>query len=126
MKKLILICSLIPLFVNAQTLGESIYIEPIIVTPSVRPKIESGSTILEKIALCESSNNPLAKNPLSSAKGRFQFLDSTWEYYGKKLWGDDWINKNVLDWNDNTELANYAFELNGTVDWLESAYCWNV
>ncbi len=35
-----------------------------------------------RLAEIESNNNPLAKNPNSSAKGRFQFIDSTAKEYG--------------------------------------------
>lgn len=37
---------------------------------------------LAKLAQVESSNNPLAKNPKSTAKGRFQFVDQTASQYG--------------------------------------------
>ena len=33
------------------------------------------------IAYCESRFNPLAKNPNSSAKGVYQFIDKTWKNY---------------------------------------------
>ena len=47
-----------------------------------------------RIANCESSMNPLAKNPNSSAKGLYQFIDSTWEHYceGDVLNADDNID----------------------------------
>ena len=32
------------------------------------------------IAMCESTMNPTAKNPNSSAKGIFQFVDKTWDW----------------------------------------------
>lgn len=86
--------------------------------------IEAVSALLNHIAYCESRNNPNAKNPTSTASGRFQFLRSSWNYYGYKLWGDDLINHNVFDWNDNTELANWVFKRNGTSDWLASKECW--
>lgn len=35
-----------------------------------------------RIAACESSLNPKAQNATSTAKGLYQFLDSTWEYIG--------------------------------------------
>jgi hypothetical protein len=37
---------------------------------------------LNRLAQVESSNNPLAENPKSSAKGRFQFIDSTASEFG--------------------------------------------
>lgn len=33
---------------------------------------------LARIEDCESEGNPLAKNPISSAKGLYQILDGTW------------------------------------------------
>lgn len=35
-----------------------------------------------RLATCESNLNPRAKNPISSAKGIYQFLDGTWEWIG--------------------------------------------
>lgn len=86
--------------------------------------VEVDATLLA-IAECESGNNAKAKNPNSSASGRFQFIKSSWEYYGKKLWGDEWVNKDVFNWQDNTELAIYVYNKNGTSDWLESKPCWS-
>lgn len=80
---------------------------------------------MERIAWCESRNNPLARNPTSSAKGRFQFLDSSWKYYGLKYWGSSFYEKDVFDYSDNTELAYWvASENQGFTDWDESKKCW--
>lgn len=51
-------------------------------------KADDTPEVLERIAMCESKNVEYAKNPHSSAAGRFQFLKSSWQYYGKMLWGD--------------------------------------
>ena len=80
--------------------------------------------ILERIAFCESKNDPLAKNKFSSASGRFQFLSGSWRYYGKQLWGDRWIEKNVFDYDDNTDLAYFTFKLDNVRPWLSSKNCW--
>lgn len=82
--------------------------------------------VLERIAMCESRNNEDAKNSHSSASGRFQFIASSWKYYGTKLWGESLKNKNVFDYWDNTELAIYVYELNGTKDWYPSRSCWGI
>jgi hypothetical protein len=39
---------------------------------------------LEELVTRESSWNPTAQNPTSTAYGLFQFLDSTWANYGQK------------------------------------------
>lgn len=82
---------------------------------------------MERIAWCESRNNPLAKNPRSTASGRFQFLKSSWKYYGEKKWGDAWVTKDVFSYVDNTELAYWVYSINGTKDWEAdpaSVACW--
>lgn len=61
--------------------------------------------LFQAIAVCESQNNPEAKNPYSSATGRFQIIDSTWEWFGQKYWGDEFVKKDRKDWEDNSELA---------------------
>ena len=87
---------------------------------------------LEKIAECESGDPAKktkeqianAKNPLSSASGRFQFIASTWEHYGRLKWGADFEKKNVFSYDDNTELAYFVWTLNGYTDWEVSRECW--
>ena len=82
--------------------------------------------LFEKMGYCESKHVLTAKNPGSTAKGEFQFLDGTWKYYGQKLWGDDWVNKDVLS-TDNRELAWYVYTNFGTRDWESdpaSYNCW--
>ena len=37
-----------------------------------------------QIAYCESKYDPQAKNPISSAKGVYQFIDGTWAWIGAK------------------------------------------
>jgi hypothetical protein len=37
---------------------------------------------LQRLAMLESANNPLARNPASTAKGLFQFIDETGSQYG--------------------------------------------
>lgn len=56
---------------------------------TVREKIivaayESGVDIdaALRIAMCESTMNPMAENPHSTAAGLYQFLDGTWEWIG--------------------------------------------
>lgn len=88
--------------------------------------------LFERIAYCESfdkalgRNNLEAQNSTTTAGGEFQFLDGTWKYYGQKLWGDEWVNKNKKS-TDNRELAWYVYTHYGTSDWEadpKSYNCW--
>ncbi len=82
--------------------------------------------LFEKIGYCESKHILTAKNPGSTAKGEFQFLDGTWKNYGPRLWGDDWVNKDVLS-ADNRELAWFVYTHYGVSDWTSdplSYNCW--
>lgn len=80
--------------------------------------------VLERIAKCESRNDPHQKNLNSSASGRFQFIWGTWNTYGKKLWGNEFYTKNIWSYEDNTELALWVYTNYGTKDWDASKKCW--
>lgn len=75
------------------------------------------------IATCESELKPFAKNPNSTAKGVFQFLNGTWKYYGLMKWGT-LEGKDVYDFEDNVELATWVIGKYGTKDWNPSKHCW--
>lgn len=79
--------------------------------------------ILGRIAACESQGNLYAKNPRSTAKGKYQFLDSSWKHYGMQLWGT-LEGKSVFSEKDQDELAAYVVSINGFRDWNASAHCW--
>lgn len=82
--------------------------------------------LFEKIGYCESKHDLTAKNPNSSASGEYQWLKGSWKYYGEKLWGKDWINKDIFS-EDNRELAWYVYTHFGTADWeadQKSYDCW--
>jgi hypothetical protein len=81
--------------------------------------------VMERIATCESGNNPHAKNPESTASGRFQLLRSTWNAYAYKVWGNDMDKHSVFDYNDNTVVAQSLYEEQGVTPWLSSSKCWN-
>lgn len=97
--------------------------------PIQAPKLVSKAFVvdkatMERIAKCESTNDPLARNKHSTAKGLYQFLDGSWVYYGKQLWGTI-EGHDVFNADDNTELAYYVASKNGyTQDWGSSEYCW--
>lgn len=76
------------------------------------------------IAKCESRLNPLAKNAVSTASGTFQFLDSSWYYYGKMYWGEEFYTKDKLIAEDNVALAWYVYKSVGVSPWYASRDCW--
>lgn len=83
-----------------------------------------NDALFQRIAMCESTNNPLAKNSHSTASGRYQFLKGSWEYYGEKHWGEAWVYYDVFNYDDNTELAWYVYNSVGTSPWNASKHCW--
>lgn len=84
-----------------------------------------GSQLMARIAQAESGNNPLAENKTSTATGCFQILNKSWRYYGEMLWGDDRFNKNIYNPKDNTELAKFMIEKEGTSPWDSSKAVWS-
>lgn len=102
-------------------------IEPVPVVRDLRYYADlhgASYDLANAIAMCESRMDPLAKNPHSTAKGVFQFLDGTWAYYGVKKWGT-LEGRDVLDFEDNVELGTWVIANFGTSDWLASAHCWS-
>lgn len=92
----------------------------------LQPEEKVVDPLFEKIAECESHFDLKAKNPNSSASGEFQITKGTWESYGKRLWGDDWVLKDKFS-TDNRELAWYIYTEYGTNDWeadKKSYDCW--
>lgn len=71
--------------------------------------------LLDRIVVCESNYKPLAKNPLSTAAGIFQFISSTW---------DAWGEGNVFNAYDNIDAGVKLFKAKGTKPWLASVGCW--
>lgn len=76
-----------------------------------------------QIAWCESQFIEYAKNPKSSATGVYQFINGTWQYYGEKIWGDEFSNRNRLNYQDNVDLALEIISQTGISDWTASASC---
>lgn len=78
---------------------------------------------MERIKFCESRGNPKAKNPSSTASGSYQFLRSSWKYYGELKWGS-LEGRDVFDHADNEELAYWVAKREGFKPWAASAHCW--
>jgi soluble lytic murein transglycosylase-like protein len=70
-----------------------------------------------RVCRCESSGNPNAKNPRSTARGLFQVLAGTWRDYAKA--GED-------IWNpyDNSTVGHRIQRGQGWGAWEESRGCW--
>lgn len=77
---------------------------------------QEPSSLMGKISSAESSNNPNAKNPLSSASGLYQFTDATWksavDKWGRK-YGIKYSDKNNLD--AQAAMMNYLLQDNARI-----------
>ena len=80
----------------------------------------SERDIIKRIILAESSNNPNAKNPHSSAKGLLQVIDSTAreceEHFGREM--------NMYLPEDNLLCGKYLYESYGLSPWRASRHKW--
>jgi hypothetical protein len=84
------------------------------------PATQSGgvNSTLESIAQCESGGDYSAHNPSSTASGKYQFLDSTWDNY-KGYASAAEAPPAIQDERAEIEFAN-----NGTTPWNASKHCW--
>lgn len=94
--------------------------------PPVQPAVASEpvtfqpSSILARIAECESGGSYTARNPTSTASGKYQFLDSTW-----RAWGDGSASRAYLASPASQEAAaRRLFAAMGTKPWNASRHCW--
>lgn len=102
--------------------------------------IHAGKTISEKIiaysleydvnallalniACAESNFIETAKNTNSTASGIYQWIDSSWRYYGEKYWGT-LTGRDRFNADDNIELAMIVLSKRGTTDWDASKHIW--
>ena len=86
-----------------------------------RPKPYTLASIVDRIIYCESSNNPKAKNPRSSAYGLCQFLDKTWDYVEHK-WN---MNLDRYSPADQRYACERLYREEGGKHWRESWTCWH-
>ena len=82
----------------------------------------SERAVIKRIIFCESSNNPNAKNPNSSARGLLQVIESSEreceKALGRKL---DMYNP-----ADNLACGRYLYENGGLRHWVSSKGCWEL
>lgn len=75
-------------------------------------------TRLWAIAKCESGWNPDAKNPISSASGIFQFIDSTAQSTYKEMYGEDLDMSKKNDYHLQKDMAIYLARTSGLHHWV--------
>ena len=77
--------------------------------------------VIKRIIFCESTNNPNAKNPNSSAKGLLQIINKTAgeceEYFGREM--------NMYNSSDNLACGEYLYNRYGLKPWASSRGCWD-
>jgi hypothetical protein len=71
-----------------------------------------------RIAKAESNFNQYAKNPNSTAKGIFQFIDGTWRANCLK-------DGNVYDFKANIDCFWKVYKVQGAQPWMSSIGGWN-
>lgn len=79
--------------------------------------------ILLEIRHCESTDNYTAANRRSSARGAYQFLSSSWAWYGHaERYGVSSADQATPAQQD--EAALMTWQLDGTRPWYASRHCW--
>jgi len=80
--------------------------------------------VLLRIRFCESTNNYGVANTGSSARGAYQFLSKSWDWYGHAdRYGVDAAHLATPAQQD--EAALITFEKDGARPWAESRPCWD-
>lgn len=102
------------------------------IEPKIEPEsewVDSGNgvrlpDILLRIRFCESTNNYAAAHTNSSARGAYQFLTMSWEYYGHAdRYGVP--EAHLAKPAQQDEAALITFEAQGARPWAESRACWD-
>lgn len=119
---------MVALFAYPRVAAHAQVLFPVAEDASITQMIEQFSstygvdgTLALSIANCESQLNAQAKNPDSTAKGIYQFLDSSWDLYSRLHWGE---SRDVLDSKSNIELGVWVLSQDGTQPWESSRLCW--
>lgn len=99
--------------------------------PALPPEsqwVDSGNGVmvpdlLLRIRFCESTNNYKAANRSSSARGAYQFLNKSWDWYGHAATtGVSQAHLATPAQQDQAALA--TLKAQGTAPWAESRSCW--
>ncbi len=79
--------------------------------------------VLLRIRHCESTDNYSAANRWSSARGAYQFLTKSWEYYGHADRYDA-AQADLATPAQQDEAAVLTWQTEGTRPWNASLHCW--
>ena len=102
---------------SPETYAPDISIREITPQDYLRKQAGEDFELLNRIIICESGWRADAQNPISSAGGLFQFLDSTWARTASPGWEKYNPYRNI-----DAGIALYNKE--GTAPWTESESCW--
>lgn len=79
--------------------------------------------VLLEIRFCESTDNYTAANTSSSARGAYQFLTSSWEWYGHAE-RTGAARAHLASPAQQDEAALITWQRDGTTPWNASRHCW--
>lgn len=109
-----------------QTTTTTTWVEPEL--PPASEWVDSGNGVMVpdlqlRIRFCESTNNYLAASPYSTARGAYQFLIGSWDWYGHRArTGVDEAHLATPAQQDESALL--TLQEHGTGPWAESRGCW--
>lgn len=110
-----------------ETTTSSVWEEPVVEPESQWVDAGNGIAlpdVLFRIRFCESTNNYESANATSSARGAYQFLTMSWEWYGHaERYGVP--SANLAAPGQQDEAALKTFEQDGAKPWAESRACWD-
>lgn len=107
-------------FQNADTRDRNAVVKHIIVEAAHEFGVDP--VLLLRIAECESGFDPAVKNKKSSARGLFQFLDTTWESNRGRL-ETEYAPEEVINPIAASRVASDMIA-QGSRAWAESGNCW--
>ena len=112
---------------NGDTTDTTVWVEPPI--PPESEWVDGGNgvllpDILLRIRFCESTNNYVASNGVSTARGAYQFLIGSWDWYGHRvITGVEQAHLATPAQQDEAALRTLVAE--GSSPWLASRPCWS-
>lgn len=101
------------------------------VEPTIPPEsewVDAGNgfmvpDLLLRIRFCESTNNYQAANSSSTARGAYQFLNGSWDWYGHAA-RTGVAQAHLATPAQQDESALLTLQSQGTTPWLASRDCW--